>query len=347
MTRVATTANEFVLLEEARLTTGQQLETICRKYAMVQRHGAEANLDDDRERRHVTRSDTSNGMVRIAAVLHPEEAAMVWAALERIVKEGHRGVRPVRDASPGSVSSEEARVPPGTFNNKDGVRLDAAAARFATGAREDGDGLGDCPADEISEARVPAGTSCAQGRQANLGMKGGESLAEPPKHAQRFSRADALVTMAQEILRGTRSDRSPTELVVTVPVDRLAADQSPPLGRRVLRDGRRSRSMSCDARLRCWHRGGGRGRRQPLSSAADAHDSGIDEAGVARRDQGADSGIQHRRSSRVTTWSTGPMAARQLANLVLCAATITVSSTSRYQITIEITRSRLSIRAAG
>ncbi|MEJ7598126.1 MAG: hypothetical protein WKG01_09480 [Kofleriaceae bacterium] len=78
MTRVATAANETVLLEEARLTTGQQLETICRKYAMVQRHGEEANPADDKERRHVTRSDTSDGMVRIAAVLHPEEAAMVW-----------------------------------------------------------------------------------------------------------------------------------------------------------------------------------------------------------------------------------------------------------------------------
>ena len=44
-----------------------------------------------------------------------------------------------------------------------------------------------------------------------------ESTAVP----QRFSRADALVAMAQEILRGARASRSHTELVVTISAERL------------------------------------------------------------------------------------------------------------------------------
>src|SRR5215468_7327466 len=47
MLRVATAANEPVLLEYARLTTAAQLETLTRKYALVQRHGQEHRPQDD------------------------------------------------------------------------------------------------------------------------------------------------------------------------------------------------------------------------------------------------------------------------------------------------------------
>jgi len=95
MTRVATQTNEAMLLEQARFSTGAQLETICRKYAVVQRHNAEVTPEDDGHRRHVSRHDTADGMVRIEAVLHPEEAAIVWAALDRAATESCR--------NPGSV----------------------------------------------------------------------------------------------------------------------------------------------------------------------------------------------------------------------------------------------------
>src|SRR5262252_4846396 len=38
MLRVATPENEVLLLEHAKLMTASQLEKLCRKYAMVQRH---------------------------------------------------------------------------------------------------------------------------------------------------------------------------------------------------------------------------------------------------------------------------------------------------------------------
>src|SRR5215217_6693445 len=46
MMRVATPANETLLLEHARLMTASQLETLCRKYALVQRHGQESQPRD-------------------------------------------------------------------------------------------------------------------------------------------------------------------------------------------------------------------------------------------------------------------------------------------------------------
>src|SRR5215475_358874 len=81
MLRVATPANEVLLLEHAKLMTASQLEKLCRKYALVQRHGQDRHPQVDEQRRYVRRRDTEDGMVKIEAVLHPEEAEMVWAML--------------------------------------------------------------------------------------------------------------------------------------------------------------------------------------------------------------------------------------------------------------------------
>ena len=87
ITRVATPANEAALLEIARLSAGHQLETVCRKYRAVLLHDADPDPEVDRQRRWVARRDTADGMVRIEAVLHPEEAALVWAALDHRAQE--------------------------------------------------------------------------------------------------------------------------------------------------------------------------------------------------------------------------------------------------------------------
>jgi hypothetical protein len=69
MVRVATPANEALLLEYARLMTASQLEKLTRKYALVQRHGQAPHPLDDEQRRYVRRRDTEDGMVKIEAVL--------------------------------------------------------------------------------------------------------------------------------------------------------------------------------------------------------------------------------------------------------------------------------------
>jgi len=78
LVRVATPENEVLLLDHARLMTASQLEKLCRKYALVQRHGQDPHPLGDAQRRYVRRRDTEDGMVKIEAVLHPEEAELVW-----------------------------------------------------------------------------------------------------------------------------------------------------------------------------------------------------------------------------------------------------------------------------
>jgi hypothetical protein len=86
MTRVATPANEELLLTYARHSTAAQLETICRKYQTVQRINA-----PDREReaayRQVSRRELEDGMIKVEAVLRPDEAAILWVAIEQATRD--------------------------------------------------------------------------------------------------------------------------------------------------------------------------------------------------------------------------------------------------------------------
>src|SRR4051812_9691919 len=91
--RVATPENEVLLLDHARLMTASQLEKLCRKYALVQRHDQDAHPEIDEQRRHVRRRDLEDGMVKIEAVLHPDEAELVWTMLD------HAASRLAREAA--------------------------------------------------------------------------------------------------------------------------------------------------------------------------------------------------------------------------------------------------------
>jgi hypothetical protein len=87
MTRVANPAIEERLLEMARHATGAQLEQICRGFRRVQRAAA---LDDEARRRaaepdrYLRQRTMPDGMVRIEMQLLPDEAELVWQALEQV-----------------------------------------------------------------------------------------------------------------------------------------------------------------------------------------------------------------------------------------------------------------------
>ncbi len=156
MTRVATPANEALLLQDAKYSTGTQLEAICRKFASVYRD-TRRHPDEDTVVRTVTTRDRDDGMVTLSAVLHPEEAGLVWEALTKLARD--------RDA--------------------------------------------------------------------------------------RFCRADALVDLAQQVVRGTSVDRSPTELVVTVAAEALAGGDDVAMPIALIGDGtvvsaETVRRLACD-----------------------------------------------------------------------------------------------------
>jgi hypothetical protein len=85
MARVATAENEEMLLGYARKATASELEKICRKLQLVDRLAEAPEVAD--ARRRVTKRVLDDGMVRIDATLRPEEAAIVWAAIERAAKQ--------------------------------------------------------------------------------------------------------------------------------------------------------------------------------------------------------------------------------------------------------------------
>ena len=79
VTRVATPDNETSLLEIALATTGAQLERVCRRFRRVLEVVEGERLD---ERRFVRDEVLPSGLVRITAVLQPDEAALVMRAIE-------------------------------------------------------------------------------------------------------------------------------------------------------------------------------------------------------------------------------------------------------------------------
>jgi hypothetical protein len=102
VTRVATADNEERLLEIALGTTGGQLERVCRRFRRAQVIVDGERLD---ERRFVRDEVLPSGLVRITAVLQPDEAALVMKAIEM----ARRQATP--PSSPSDSSAETSASP--------------------------------------------------------------------------------------------------------------------------------------------------------------------------------------------------------------------------------------------
>jgi hypothetical protein len=100
LTRVATAENEGRLLDLAFASTGAQLERICRSFRRVvaEQLPSDPTLD---ERRYVSDRVLPSGMVRVEAVLHPDEAALVMKAIEaaRAAARAAKGIEAAENVS--------------------------------------------------------------------------------------------------------------------------------------------------------------------------------------------------------------------------------------------------------
>jgi hypothetical protein len=107
LTRVATAENEGRLLDLALASTGAQLERICRSFRRVvaEHLPSDPTLD---ERRYVGQRVLPSGMVRVEAVLHPDEAALVMKAIE-VARAGARAAN--QGEAPADVSAETPARP--------------------------------------------------------------------------------------------------------------------------------------------------------------------------------------------------------------------------------------------
>jgi hypothetical protein len=286
ITRVATPTNEAELLEQARHSTGADLERICRKYAMVVRAGTTSERDE-RARRTVWRRDLDDGMVRIEATLHAEEAAIVWAALEKVARErctraasdeageADGGRMPSAPSPTGAGSSDVHVVSPSDAGvSAETEALEAIAivscstspststststsASFSNSASSGVCAVPTGPEPETqpetqpgSRENVDCGGHASQPGPEEARPDAVSSYADGLAH-RAFDRADALLAIAQEVLRGRSVDRSPTELVVTVSAETLLAPATATAPIAALADGtcvsaETARRLGCD-----------------------------------------------------------------------------------------------------
>jgi len=170
MLRVATPENEALLLDHARLMTASQLEKLCRKYALVQRHGQDSHPEVDEQRRHVRRRDLEDGMVKIEAVLHPEEAELVWTMLDHATSRLARRAAAAATATGTTAHRSSAESPHAADVESPPVASDSAESAGTAEA-------GSCPA-ESDSAESPA-------------------AAEPGPTAARFAAAPSSVDRAE------------------------------------------------------------------------------------------------------------------------------------------------------
>jgi len=256
--RVATPENEALLLDHARLMTASQLEKLSRKYARVQRHGQDPHPLGDAQRRYVRRRDTEDGMVKIEAVLHAEEAELIWTMLNHAATQLTR--EPVPPASDDSAESGTAVQAP----------RDAGTQSSSTPS-DAGDGRGGVSAESGAAAQVPrdagappcsgpsdagddrSGDSAESSREREPTSPPGPSVLHQRADAAKrgFNRADALVSIAQGYLRGDRPQRSPIEITLTIPQSGLRADMTDPtevgeMGESFV-SAEAARRLSCDA----------------------------------------------------------------------------------------------------
>jgi len=253
LVRVATPENEVLLLDHARLMTASQLEKLCRKYALVQRHCQDPHPLADAQRRSVRRRDTEDGMVKIEAVLHPEEAELVWTMLNHAATQlARESAPPTSDDSAEARTATQSSVGSGTpllGTTTDHGYNDSAEACAAPQASEgmtiplieaaDSDecddfvhslgaptAIGTEPASSWGSVQACGHDDSAEAREVTKPTSRREvsvlhQRADAAK--QGFSRADALVSIAQGYLRGDRPQRSSIEVVLTIPESSLRA----------------------------------------------------------------------------------------------------------------------------
>jgi len=121
MTRVATPANESVLVHVARYGTAAHVEKLVRKYHWTQRRDAGKLAQAQYEHRHVNYFFDVDGELILQARLPPEAGAIIRKALEIAVDALH-GVSP-EHAENVSAEARAAAVPTAGARRADALRL--------------------------------------------------------------------------------------------------------------------------------------------------------------------------------------------------------------------------------
>jgi Domain of unknown function (DUF222) len=105
---VATTEDEDVWLDVAAAASGAQLARICRACRRVLDLDTPRHADEQMRRRGVWTFFEDDGMLRLRALLLPEEGALVKAAIEATVREAGAERKAAEPVAPSEATAESA-----------------------------------------------------------------------------------------------------------------------------------------------------------------------------------------------------------------------------------------------
>jgi hypothetical protein len=105
---VATAASDATFTHMARAGSVAQLQRICAAYRRVTENENGEKVEERRElRRGVTKRAVDDGLVRITATLDPDEAAIVFAAIDARVEDAWRRSKPAGDETTAEVCAPD------------------------------------------------------------------------------------------------------------------------------------------------------------------------------------------------------------------------------------------------
>ncbi len=205
ISRVATAENEKLWVGYAKHMPASQLDTLCRSYQNVQAYdqGSEAGAmagavlaAQVAAQRTVTRRSLDNGMVKFEVVLPSDEAAIVWAALNAAIAKASAESAP---AEPPGAEPSPAEPPRADQTPAEPRSAEPSPAEHSIAAQT--------PAEHLLTAPLiaKAPTAAERGRQ----------------------RADAFMDIIQDRARGKRPQRTPIEIIITVPHGGLHGSAEP------------------------------------------------------------------------------------------------------------------------
>jgi hypothetical protein len=178
---VASPASDERFASIARAASVAQLGRICAEYRKLDQAESAEAAERRHARRGVTAAPTEDGLVRIVALLEPDEAAIVLAALDARVEQAWREERPAAEAPAPGLSARRADAlveqsteqlvtgpDPVVRGEKVEVRV-LVDAEVLSGERDDGicciEGIGAVPKATVERLLCDARVSLARRRR--------------------------------------------------------------------------------------------------------------------------------------------------------------------------------------
>jgi len=241
ISRVATGENEKLWVEYAKRMPASGLDKLCRAFQSVQGYADGASTTTAAPSRSVTRRTLDHGMVKLELVLTNDEAAIVWAAINAVRAEKMTVAQTA--AEPHSATTSPAEQPHAHTRAEPRaaeVTNETLSPPLRSEPRAAYTPAEPCSVQTPVEPRAAEVTNETLSPPLRLEPSSVHARAEPhstnvtvapppPESPEERSarRADAFMTIMHGHVRGERPQRTPVEIIVTVPQGSLRGSAEP------------------------------------------------------------------------------------------------------------------------